>query len=98
MTEHELTKLIMDYLKWVPNSSFKKIRGSMGMRGILDIIGCWEGRYIELEVKTGKGKLSPEQRSRIEEIRKAGGMAEVVRSLEEVHRIFGESSRITINF
>jgi hypothetical protein len=98
ITERELTRLIMDYLKWVPNSSFKKIRGSMGMKGILDIIGCWEGRYIELEVKTERGRLTPEQQARIEEIRKAGGMAEVITSLEEVHNIFGEKSRITINF
>jgi hypothetical protein len=53
----------MDYVKWVPNSSFKKIRGSMGMKGILDIIGCWEGKYIELEVKTEKGSLTREQQA-----------------------------------
>lgn len=88
----------MDYLKWVPNSTFKKIRGSMGMKGILDIIGCWEGKYVELEIKTEKGRLSHEQRARIEEIRAAGGMAEVVRSLEEVHRIFGQEGRIEIRF
>lgn len=29
MTERELTRLILDYLKWAPNSSFKKIRGSI---------------------------------------------------------------------
>lgn len=70
----------------------------MGMKEILDIIGCWEGKYIEFEVKTEKGKLSPEQQARIGEIRRAGGMAEVVRSLEDVHSIFGEKSRITVNF
>ena len=59
--------VILDYLQWVPNSSFKKIRGSMGMKGILDIIGCWEGKYIEIEVKTEKGRLTPEQTARIEE-------------------------------
>ncbi|MGE5443756.1 MAG: VRR-NUC domain-containing protein [Ignavibacteriales bacterium] len=68
------------------------------MKGILDVIGCWEGKYVELEVKTERGRLTPEQRARIDEIRKAGGMAEVVRSLEDIHKIFGESSRITINF
>ncbi len=98
MTEHELTKLITDYLKWVPGLAFKKIRGSMGMRGVLDLIICYQGRYVELEVKTERGRLSPEQAARIEEIRAAGGMAEVVRSLEEVHRIFGQEGRIIINF
>ncbi|MGE5445492.1 MAG: VRR-NUC domain-containing protein [Ignavibacteriales bacterium] len=68
------------------------------MRGILDIIGCWEGKYVEIEVKTHKGRLTPEQKARIEAIRQAGGIAEVVRSLQDVHKIFGENSRITINF
>lgn len=63
MTEHELTKLIMDYLKWVPNSTFKKIRVSMGMKGILEIIDCWEGKYTELEVKVEKGRLTTEQKA-----------------------------------
>ncbi|MGE5444251.1 MAG: VRR-NUC domain-containing protein [Ignavibacteriales bacterium] len=98
MTERQLTKLIMDYLAWISNSTFKKIRGSMGIGGILDIIGCWQGRYAELEVKTERGRLTPEQKARIEEIRKAGGIAEVVRSLEEVHSIFNKDGRITIDF
>lgn len=59
MTEHGLTKLIMDYLKWIPNSSWKKIEGSIGMKRILDIIGCWQGRYVELKVKTERGCATP---------------------------------------
>ncbi len=89
LNERQLTKLTVAYLKWVPNSTFKKIRGSMGMKGILDIIGCWEGRYVELEVKTNRRRLTPEQKARIKEIRAAGGIAEVVKSLEDVHRNLG---------
>ncbi|MGE5443282.1 MAG: hypothetical protein ACM3SR_01615 [Ignavibacteriales bacterium] len=63
MNERQLTKLVLNYLAWIPNSSFKKIRGSMGMRGILDIIGCWEGKYIELEVKTERVDLPLSNRS-----------------------------------
>jgi hypothetical protein len=100
MTERELTKLFMDYLKWVPKSSWRKIRGSMGMRGILVIIGCWEGKYIELEVKTPRGRLTPEQKARIDEIRVVGGIAEVVRAtIEYLHRIIeGSKLGISINF
>ncbi len=85
--ERELTRLILDYLRWVPDSSWKKIRGSMGMKNVLDIIGCWEGKYVELEVKTERGRLTPGQKARLEEIRRAGGIAEVVRSLEDVVRL-----------
>jgi len=66
------------------------------MRGILDIIGCWEGKYVELEVKTERGRLTPEQKARIEEIRQAGGIAEVVKSIEDVHKLFGKDGRIEI--
>ncbi len=88
-SEAQLTKQILDYLKYVPDSTFKKIRGGLGMRGILDIIGCWQGRYIELEIKTRRGKLKPHQLQRILEIRKAGGVAGMIQSLEELEEIFG---------
>jgi hypothetical protein len=96
MKERQLTKLIMSYLRRLPNSSWKKIRGSMGMRGILDIIGCYEGRYVELEVKTDRGRLSPLQQARIEEIRRAGGIAEVVKSLEDVIRLFPNEIQLNL--
>jgi len=88
-TETELTKQIMGYLKYVPDSSFKKIRGSIGMKGLLDIIGCWRGQYIELEIKTKRGRLKPHQLERILQIRKAGGIAGMIRNVEDVEQIFG---------
>lgn len=87
-TEPELTKQIMGYLAYIPDSTFKKIRGSMGMKGILDIIGCWKGQYIEIEIKTERGKLKPHQLQRIMQIRKAGGISGVVKSVEDVEEIF----------
>ena len=66
------------------------------MKGILDIIGCWEGKYVELEVKTEKGRLTLEQRARIEELRAARGIAEVVRDLGDIQRIFGKDRRTEI--
>ena len=88
-TEFELTKQILDYLKYVPDSAFKKVRGSIGNKGWLDVVGCWNGRYIELEIKTKRGKLKPHQLERILEIRKAGGISGVVKSCEDVEAIFG---------
>lgn len=87
-TEKELTKQIMDYLKYIPNSAFKKTRGGLGMKGILDVIGCWQGRYVEIEIKTKRGKLKPHQLERIMQIRKAGGISGMIRSVEDVEEIF----------
>jgi len=89
LTESELTRQVLDYLKYIPDSSFKKIRGGLGMKGLLDIIGCWRGQYVELEIKTKRGKLKPHQLERIMQIRKAGGIAGVVKSCEDVEEIFG---------
>jgi len=58
LTEKELTKQIFQFLNYIPRASFKKIRGGLGMRGVLDIIGCWQGKYVELEVKTKRGRVS----------------------------------------
>ncbi len=88
-SEAELTKQILDYLKYIPESSFKKIRGSIGNKGWLDVVGCWCGRYVELEIKTRRGKLMPHQLERIMQIRKAGGIAGMIQSLEELEVIFG---------
>jgi hypothetical protein len=73
VTEKELTRMIEGYLNIIPDLCFKKIRGSMGMKVVLDLVVCYEGRYYELEVKTDRGRVTPEQRARIEAIRRAGG-------------------------
>jgi hypothetical protein len=42
------------------------------------------------------GACTREQKARIEEIRAVGGIAQVVRSLEDVHRLFGKDGEIEI--
>jgi len=39
-----------------------RIRGTWGQRkGLPDILACWQGRLIAIEVKTGKGRLTPQR-------------------------------------
>ena len=45
--------------------------------------GC-EGRFVAFEVKSKTGRLRPEQKACHEALRAAGGVVEVVRSLDEV--------------
>lgn len=52
-------------------------------RGTFDIFCCYRGRVIWLDVKTGVGVLTTEQRQFQTWIRRAGGIAESVRSVEE---------------
>lgn len=53
--------------------------------GGADIIGIHQatGRFIAVEVKTPKGRVSPEQQTFINAVRAAGGIAGVARSVED---------------
>lgn len=53
-------------------------------RGLPDIIGCYRGRYIALEVKRSPDESPTKlQAYRISEITRAGGVARVISSVEE---------------
>lgn len=52
------------------------------MAGLPDLAMCYRGRYVHLETKMPEGKgPSPAQRLRIKQIRDAGGVSYVVRSV-----------------
>ena len=58
--------------------------------GLLDLVGCLEGRFFALEVKVGKGKATERQETTIDRILEAGGIAAVVRSVEEALDVLEE--------
>ena len=54
--------------------------------GVLDLFICTpEGRYVELDIKVGRDKLSRLQHHRITQVQQAGGEAAEVRSVGEAH-------------
>jgi len=82
--ESKVTKAIMAYLKGRGVWCFKVAGGPMQQRGVPDIICCWGGSFVALEVKRPElGRLTDLQALTIERIRAAGGVAEVVTSVEE---------------
>ncbi len=58
-------------------------RTSTTTRGAADIFACLRGRYVEIEVKAGKDKMSAWQEARKQEVERAGGTYLVVRSTDE---------------
>ena len=58
-----------------------------GRAGIPDRLVCYRGKFIALEVKAGKNEATVWQERRIREIKAAGGLAFVVRSVAEVQGI-----------
>ncbi|MCL6474429.1 MAG: VRR-NUC domain-containing protein [Firmicutes bacterium] len=84
MHQHTLhARTIVRYLQkrgaWVA-----RIRGTWGQRrGLPDILACWQGRLIAIEVKTGSGRLTPAQKREHEALRTAGAVV-LVGNAEQV--------------
>lgn len=69
---------------WSHSDRFKK--------GYPDIEVIVSGRTIRFEVKSINGRVEPLQESTISRIKKAGGEAYVVRSVDEVKKIIDNSA------
>lgn len=91
--EKTIENSIKRYLEQVGAYVVKHHGGAYSRVGVPDILVCYRGRYVAIEVKNAKGKTSPLQDANIEMIRKAGGYAIVARSLEEVKALLAEVDR-----
>ena len=88
MKECDLIQSIARYLKTIPALFFWKEHGGMyGTAGIPDIIVCFKGRFLALECKVGRNTPTLLQAQTIRKITDAGGIAAVVRTVEEVKAI-----------
>jgi hypothetical protein len=87
MSEGQLKIEIRKYLTGI-GAFWSNVQGGPGSKpGDPDIVVCYKGYYIGLEAKTPTGVQSPIQKRRMSEIRDAGGIYEIVRSLDDVKRI-----------
>ena len=93
--ERRLVKRGREYLEgrgaWVFNvhggdSPFQEV-------GIPDLLCCWGGKFIALEYKQPGEDPSPRQQLVMRRIREAGGVAEVVESVDQIEKIFLRISR-----
>ena len=88
MNETALVQKIKQYLATLPECFFwKEHGGQYGTAGIPDIIVCYKGRFLALEAKVGRNKPTCLQAATIQQIRRAGGIAEVVRSVADVQKV-----------
>lgn len=72
-----------------------KVHGSgMMMAGLPDLITCYKGRYIGFEVKMPGNKASKVQELVHGKIRKAGGYALVVYSVDETLRFLDDLDKL----
>lgn len=97
--EKSIEKNILEYLEargdgyfWKNNSVgvydpvkrvYRKARSRFLIKGTADILGCYRGLFIALEVKTKSGRLTSGQKKFLQNINKQGGIGAVVRSMAD---------------
>jgi hypothetical protein len=84
LKEKEITKNIRSYLRIRGIFHFKVHQGLGSFPGVSDILGCWRGRMLAIEIKTIRGTVSPQQQAFLRAITANGGLAVVARSVEDV--------------
>ena len=68
----------------------------MSTPGVPDLICCFKGRLVGIEIKAEKGIVSDYQKEFIDRINKAGGLAFVARSVDDVIEGLGLQDRFLI--
>lgn len=88
MTESDIQHKIIKHLESRGAYVVKIIAASKA--GVPDLLACYKGKFIAIEVKKPKGVVSPLQKVNIETINNIGGIAIVARKLEHVELLLGE--------
>lgn len=109
MKETQIKRAIIDFLRFqkdcevfptltggMYNPKTKSYRPTMTRAGTPDLLVCYRGRFVGLEVKTAKGRLSDKQKLMIDAIEASGGVAAVVRSIEDVRKVLDGISEISL--
>lgn len=63
---------------------YRKNTSPYRRRGVADLLGIYRGRFLAIEVKSAKGKLSEHQVEFLDEVVGAGGIAFMAKSIEDV--------------
>lgn len=97
MRETELVKQCLELLKWKGILAWRQNTGGVkygkqfvrfGEPGLSDILGVWaDGRFLAIECKVGRNKLSDNQQAFLDNVEKAGGLALVVRDVKDLESV-----------
>ena len=95
MLERDIVIAIKAYLASLGSDVFfwKEHGGPYGTSGVPDIICCYKGCFLGLEVKQPSGRLTVLQKRAIEKINAAGGIARRVESVEDVKAVIALAER-----
>lgn len=79
-----LTNSIRSLLKSAGVWHWKNWGGGFGQKGVSDLLGCWRGRMLAIEVKTPTGRITLDQQRFLDNVNAAGGIGFVARDIETV--------------
>lgn len=99
--EKEIQKQVMDYLWLVGAVPIRINSGAFGGEykgkkrfvransepGCSDILACYRGRFLAIEVKRQKTATTEKQKAFLDKVDRAGGRAWVVRSVDDIVRL-----------
>jgi len=105
MEEHKFQRLVKMRLKSTPELwHFTKEAASL--RGLPDVVGLYKGRFFAWELKKSRSEANKKtgrivlQRYILEQVRKAGGLAELVHpdNFEEMYRNLLSFNNSPVNY
>ena len=83
--EADITRQIRQYLDMQGIFHWKQWQGPMSQpKGVSDIIGIYNGRFLAIEIKKPGGKLTPMQAAFIMKVIAAGGIGLMATSVDDV--------------
>lgn len=89
-TEHDLQSKILKLIEYRGGYALNQPASAVLARGTSDVIACYRGRFLALEVKkdlNGTYGLTGAQKIRLKQVGTAGGVARSVDRLETVAAI-----------
>ena len=87
-SEQDIQRKILRYLNGLPECvAYKIAAGPYSMGGLPDVLCCYRGRMVAVEVKKTGGRTTAQQEARLAELRAAGGWAIVAFSVDDVAAI-----------
>ena len=98
MTETDIQRQILEFLKLIKVPAWRNNRGRRGKvtyglcNGSSDIIGIFKKRFLAIEVKVPGKEAEPDQRVFLDIVNGAGGIGFVAHSIDEVREKLIEAS------
>lgn len=63
---------------------FRANKNPYRIKGVADILGIWNGRFLAIEVKQPGRYATPEQKAFLKRVNECGGIGFVARSIDDV--------------